>query len=821
MSQFRSTGGLDDLISDDGDRSFIGVNQRMQLNQLQPGEVRESLNGRMDGFWKPRKAVVSRSQALTGGGSPLNLPFFIFDTLFKAITAVSYSSITSRVTITVAAHGLVVGEIGNAAITGLTFTGTNNNGIKSVTVESDSLLSFSVTNVTEVVLGATPRISQMPINDTSAADVRASCLFSDPNEKNQEYIIVALNTFAQKINLSTYEPVVIPYPPGASVGQDTDMIQIFDKVMLFREGMQALEWYPNGRSVRSAAQAGTVVTMTVEEHGLSSGMSVVVAGLTGGVPANGTFVVTVTGQDTFTYTFTAQATSPFSFGVVAATMTDGFTNSPGGGYTQPQVFICTGTNVSATGGLVTLTVTSNLTISTGDVIVVYENTIPTLSQTLGKEYQVFFASTTSIQFYAPVGNISSTVGSNQIQVGGRFSVGGGFMHQPGAPWGTYFQRRLWVPYYYDQSGNYDVPIYKNRKITDEVSASDILDTTTFDKIANQFRITGGTADFVVAMHGFYDDGLIVLNRNSLHIIANTKGSLEDTVVKELTNEVGCLARKTVIMQGSNMLFLSDNGVYALTFQDLYNLRGVDEPLSKSIQPYIDRINKNLANQSVAIYHNNRYYLAVPLDSFEGANDAIGNNSILIFNFLNKAWESLDTYGSSGFSINNFITAGAGSRNSLYAVTANGGLHEIDASESINDLLNVTSEGGLQQSIPINAVLTTRGYDLNSLGRKRFTDVQIQMQNLANGSGSGEYSIAFSAEDPDNAQTIGTTTDFLNGELLAPSYSGEAETANVRARLGGIRGFTGTMILTRTQGSPKIHSLRVSGSETNRQIISQK
>jgi len=820
MSQFRSVGGLDDPISDDGDRGFMGVNQRMQLNQLQPGEVRESLNGRMDGFWKPRKAVVSRSQALTGGGNPLNLPFFIFDTIFKAITAVSYTATpTPKVTITVASHGLVVGEVGNAAITGLTFTGTDNNGTKSVTVESSSLLSFPVTGITDVVLGTTPRISQLLINDTSAADVRASCLFSDPNESNQEYIIVALNTFAQKINLSTYEPLVIPYPPGASVGEGTDMIQVFDKVMLFRKGMQALEWYPNGRPVLLASQSGTLVTMTVEEHGLSSGATVVIAGLTGGVPANGTFVVTATGQDTFTYTFTSQSVP--SFGVVEATMTDGFTVSPGGVYTQPQIFICTGTQVSATGGLVSLTVTGNLTIATGDPIVVYENTIPALSQLLGNEYQVFFASTTSIQFYAPVGNISSSVGSNQIQVGGRFSVGGGFMHQPGAPWGTYFQRRLWVPYYYDQSGPYNAPIYKNRKITDEVSASDILDTTTFDKIENQFRITGGTSDFVVAMHGFYDDGLVVLNRNSLHIVANTQGSLSDTIVKELTNEVGCLARKTVIMQGSNMLFLSDNGVYALTFQDMYNLRGVDEPLSKVIQPYIDRINKSLADKAVAIYYNNRYYLSVPLDSFDGANDALGNNVILVFNFLNKAWESLDTYGDSGFYITNFIVAGAGARDNLYAVTSNGGLHQIDASDSPNDLLSIASAGGLRKSIPINAVLTTRGYDLNSLGRKRFTDVQIQMQNLTEGSGEGEYSISFSAEDPDNAQIIGTTTDFLNGEVLSPSYSGEAETANVRARLGGIRGYTGTIILTRTQGSPKIHSVRVSGSETNRQIISQK
>jgi hypothetical protein len=120
---------------------------------------------------------------------------------------------------------------------------------------------------------------------------------------------------------------------------------------------------------------------------------------------------------------------------------------------------------------------------------------------------------------------------------------------------------------------------------------------------------------------------------------------------------------------------------------------------------------------------------------------------------------------------------------------------------------------------INASLTTRGYDLKTMERKRFSDAQINIQNIAGD--TGEYNIAFAAEDPDNAVTIGTTTQFLGGEVLAPSTTNEAETASIRCRLAGIRGYTGTLILTRTIGSPKINSTKLSGSITNRQIISQK
>ena len=819
MSQYRSTGGLDDSIGEDVDRGFSGVNQRLQLNQLQETEVRESLNGRMEGYWRPRKGVVEKTSALTTGGTPLQLPFYLIDSP-KTISGVTVPT-TGTIRITVTAHGFEAGSSGWATVSGLD---TAVNGDYLLTYFDANTLQYTVTGITSVT-DTSGTLSQMAINDNANANVRASCLFSDPNTGNKEYVIVALDTVAKKIDLATYVATDIPYPTGEALGEDTEMIQVFDKVMLFRDGKQALEWYPNGRPILSAssnatASPNTVVTMNVREHGLVAGASVTIAGLTGGTTQpNGTYAVaSVSGQDTFTFIASGISVST-TFTTTAATVTDGFTFSPGGAYTQPQIFTVAGSNVAASNGLVTIdkNTLGNTTLVAGDIIVIYESTIDEFAPIVGKQFQIISASDRTITFYAPIGTKASFSGN--LEFGGRFSVGGGFMHQPGAPWGVHFQRRLWVPYYYDQSGAYNNVTYTDRKITDEIAVSDILDTTTYDQIENQFRVSGGTADYVVGMHGFYDDALVVLNRNSLHIVQGTQGSLLDTQVKELTSEVGCLARKSVVMRGNTMMFLSDDGVYAVEFLNDYNLRGADEPISKNIQPYIDRINKNFAAQAVGVLYDNRYYLAVALDSTIGANDARGNNSVLVFNFLNKGWESLDTYGDSRFLIKNFIIGSAGVRNDIYAVTANGGLHQIDAVDSSVDRLNISNVGSGLVTPTINASLTTRGYDLKTMERKRFTDAQIVMQNLAGE--TGEYMISFASEDPDNASEIGTTTQFLGGEILAPSTSGEAETAGIRCRLGGIRGYTGTMILTRTQGSPKINSVKVAGSVTNRQILSQK
>jgi hypothetical protein len=893
MSQYAQSGSaMDDAQASDGDGGFVSVNQRLQLNQLEAGEVRESLNGRMEGYWKPRKGVVAVTGPLTSGGSPLQLPFFLIGTSV-AITAASVTSdvvtlttssahgltngsafstsgiiyttgtnpnnsfiattasgtsityplvggsgtyttdatsevltatskaiassslAANEVTIVVTAgHGLAASSVAYALISGLGFTGTDPNGVRLLTYVSSTQMKFSVTAATTAVSGS-GTLSQIPINDAANVNVRASCLFSDPNSGNAESVVLALDTKAILVDLDGYTTSDLDYPTNQTVSEDTDMIQAFDRVFLFRDGSQAFEWFPNGRQIESASQSGTfVVTMRIKDHGLTAGDEIIVSGLTGGTPANGTFtVLSVTDKDVFTYTFTTSQTQTFV--VTAGVLKAGFTLVPGGAYTQPQIFTTTGNDGTVTNGVVSLTVTANTTIIAGDTIVIYETTVPEFSAISGKSFEVLSASTTNISFIAPVANLASLGGGLQVEFGGRFSVGGGFIHQPAPPWGVYFQRRLWVPFYYTPAGPFSAPTYTSRKITDEISVSDILDSHTFDQIANQFRITGGTTDYLVAMQGFYDDKLVVLNRNSLHLISGTTGSLEDTKVTALTNEVGCLAKKSVVMKGNAMFFLSDDGIYAVEFLNDYNLRGADEPISKNIQPYIDRINKNLAKEAVGILFDNRYYIAVALDSIAGANDASGNNTILVFNFLNKGWESIDTFGAGDFIIKNLIIGSAAERNSIYAVTSLGGLHELEASDNSNDSL---LSAGIVTSFSINSSLTTRGYSFGNLDRKRFTDGQITMQCV--NSGLGEYSISFAAEDPDNNQSIGTTTTFLDGVVLGTGAVNEDETGNIRFRLGGIRGYVGSLTLTRTIGSPKITSLKVTGSVTNRQIISQ-
>jgi len=918
MSQFRSTGGLDDSIADAGDRGFYGVNRRLQLNQLAEGEVRESLNGRMEGYWKPRKAVIAQKTSLTTSGTPLRLPFYLIDTS-KSIIAASVT--TGVLSLTITGHGFAAGSTGYATISGLAGNVTIN-GVRELIYVDANTMSCVVSGLTSLTT-TTGTLTATPINDNVVSDIRASCLFSNPNEANKEYILVATNAGVKKIDVSklaatgTEGVTDLTFPTGITLdaGVEVSMMQVFDKVIIFRGGQSALQWdgidtqfikVPGGpyqaskdyNGLNNAVFKDGVATVTIEtnnlqassgiakgagesyvvsnatagsnivtittstSHGIITGATalVLISGITqsAGPDPDGVRTATATSPTEFTvpltgatgtYTFTGATVRKASNTIMfPAFFDDGFAPSPVDDFyspvtspSTPGATLSIGDAGSPTPATRTINdyngTTKVATLASGSFFKDVEYPFASLQDnpfSIGQSLRL--AKTSSVFEVLNVGDILNVSGlpaynkwtffttetnssgsGHTIHYSQQESIGLGFSYMPGPPWATYFQRRLWMPYLYDTGGTLTISTYDNRGIADEIIASDILDSNTYDRVLNQFRISGGTADYTVAMHGFYDDALVVMNRNSIHAVVGTQGSLADTVVKELTNEVGCLARKSVVMQANNLMFLSDNGVYALTFLNDYNLRGTEEPLSKNIQPYIDRINARLAGDATAVYYDNRYYLAVPLDSVVGADDAQGNNAILVFNFLNKGWESLDTYGNSGFLITDFVTAGAGVRNDLYAISSSGGIHKMEAIDSNIDKISSEFGSSAIKNTSINASLTTRGYDMGTQERKRFTDFQTQIQSFPAGSPS-TYSISFSTEDPDNAFPIGDTINLI-GDLSNPDQ--EEETANIRGRLAGLRGYTGTMILTRTDGSPKIHSVKVSGAVSNRAIISQK
>ena len=472
--------------------------------------------------------------------------------------------------------------------------------------------------------------------------------------------------------------------------------------------------------------------------------------------------------------------------------TPAFTKVASGEYSQPKRL--TPTRVDIVDGKATATFASLAAMNglrVGEKFIV-ESTGSPATFTVGSEYIVAARddSAFTIEFFVQLDDASNVTG---VVVQQHVSVGLGFSHMPAPPFAIYHQRRLVMPFNYTVDDAVDS--FTSKAALDEVIASDILDTDTYDQIYAQYRFNAGTADFVVGLHSFAEDTLLVFNRNSIHTVQNST-DLSNASVRLLTNEVGCLARKSIVQVGNRVLFLSDNGVYSTEFIDEYNLRGTGTPLSESINSTIQRINKNHSSKAVAVYFDNRYYIAVPLD------DSTENNAILVYNFLNQQWESIDQVDDANFHSTNLIVAGDGDNRGVYSVNDIGGVHRLDNRVDGIDRV-ITQIGGSQKNLEAPASLTTRQYTLGTMDRKRWKEFDFHIQS----SDSNASNVTFSAEteNPDATVDLGTLSSLNGGDLAVD------EDVSIRGRIGNRRGYGIQFTINNTRGRPRIRAIETEGS----------
>lgn len=706
MPRYSSFGQLDNQQVDDGDTVFQRINSRLRPDQLKAGEVAVSQNGRMDidGAWQVRKGISVFGTPITVGSTALTLPF----TLYTNRTISSATRASTIVTVTTsAAHEFTTSTL--VSIVGLNGTlATASNRL--ITVTGSTTFTFVMPGLTGSETYGGSGVAGAPIlDDTAINNVYGSCLFSDPASNNAEYIALATNTKVRLIKISDASVTEIAYPAAVALSEDVNLIQAFNYLFIFRNGLTALEW-------------------------------------------NGNFAAP-------------------TFALV-----------DNGNYTQPTIFQASNNAVIAS-GVVTITATAH-NVEVGDLVRISDKGTTGLNSL--EQYVVYETTANTFLFKADAPDSAATT----VAVGKRQSIGLGFTHMPCPEYAIYHQRRLFMPFKFLSTGSSGSPTITARNVADEIIVSDILDQNTYDQIQNQFRIASGGADYTVGLQPFAEDNLIVFNRNSIHLISGIGADLGNSVVREITREVGCCSRKSIAQVGNKIMFLSDNGVYGIEFDDLYNLRGVSVPLSEAINPTIEDINPTLVTNAVGVYHNNRYYLAyTPIGQ-------TANNKIAIYNFLNAGWESIDSINQQGWNIREFVRAGAGGINSLYAITELGGIHLIDSGTAAVDTLAL-SVGGASTTHSIDAELTTRQYTFGTMDRKKFNAYEIHMESSPEM--ESNLAISLETENLDGSENYGN---------LGLVDSGEDE--SFRGRLGNKRAYGAQLTVSQTVGRPKVRAVKITG-----------
>jgi hypothetical protein len=737
MARYDTYSQLDDVMAEDLDRAFSGFNNRLRPDQLKSGILADSKNGRMsiNGEWQTRKGIENLSAPVTTGAAP-TVPFFIInEATGYTSSAVGLTSQKLRITVaqnlsaTFSLNDEGVLFIDASSLTGISLSSINHK-VKVVSVDSSNII-FEVQDVTfsSGSPGGSVSVQTAKLNDAAIDEVYGSCLFSNPNDDSDNYIIIATNEKAVAININTpttnYD---LAYPSSNTVSASVDMIQAFNKLYIFRDGQTAF--------VKDLAATNINTSPTLE------------------LVDSGTF------------------SQPVPLSVTNLDFADGIATATAA---------ASAVSTLSEGATIKITTAGSSGYSVGDLVIIQS-----------------IASSTTFTFITDKANAT---GKN-CEIQRSISEGLGFTHMPAPKYGVYHQRRLAVPFRYSVDASQNS--FTDRKIFDEILLSDVLDSDTYDRVYGQFRFNAGMSDFNVGIHSFSDDKLVVFNRNSIHQVSGS-GNIAESSVQLLTDEVGLIARKSISQVGNTILFLSDNGVYGLTFVDRYNLRGTELPLSETIDGVIQRINKEHAEKAVAVYFDNRYYIAVPLDS------ATKNNAILIYNFLNKAWESVDTVQDSNFEFTNLIVGGKGDKKGVYVVNKQGGVHKLDALDSGRDSVITTIGTTTPSTFTVNGVATTRMFTLNSIDRKKWNNFELHMQSGANN--TSDLNISVETENIDGTIDIGSASAFINGSIPAD------EDVSIRGRIGNKRAYGLQMTLTSTEGRPRFRSLKVAGSETKRSTTS--
>ena len=559
------------------------------------------------------------------------------------------------------------------------------------------------------------------IRDRYSGGLYSAGVYSSPVYQNSnEYIVMVgpSSVFLWRWDSSTSSAVqaTLNYPSGDVVqnGDITQLVQAFDKLFLFRwrpsdtpQSVSSVTINTTSQSISSLSYSGTTITATTDSaHGLLAGQQIVFSGQTGSTSnanLNGTWTIaSISSTTTFTFVVTTAPTAALS---------------------------ATSGNVSA--GTATVISPSAHGFITGDVVRISG----TSSAGLNVDATITQDSTNPTTKFSFTVSVLALINSNSTGL---------------------FAQRVCCPLYWDGIASSMVrasttpnangvtynnllaakdaiaTFYNNQLVVassrDTILISDILNPFNFDPMAKGFRTNIGSNDYLTAIHPFADGNILAFCRKSIYLGKLVVGSdgispdLAQSYLQLLTNEIGCNARNTVATAGNYVYFLSDNGVYRLDNSQIdLALRGNTLPLSEPIADIIATINVNAAANSIGVYFNNRYYLAIPTVDSQG-NISATNNTLVIFNQLNNAWESVDTYP---FALDQLVVSTYKTKRRLFAVSSLGTLmllEEYDAPAAGSSTFGDDATASTLPSIPVVGTIKTRRYFYGQLSQKRFQKV---------------------------------------------------------------------------------------------------
>jgi hypothetical protein len=179
-------------------------------------------------------------------------------------------------------------------------------------------------------------------------------------------------------------------------------------------------------------------------------------------------------------------------------------------------------------------------------------------------------------------------------------------------------------------------------------ASDILDAEIW-KTTNSIVVGGDDGEDIISIQPFFDYELLVFKPNKIYLVTAdpTATTASGWTVRLINDKIGCQAAASAIFTNKDVFFLSNDGIRSVVRSAADDFYAVGPTLTEPVKNIIARINRSYIGDANGAFHNNRYYLALPLDNSTTC------NYVLVYNTLFGSFEGLWSIAASAMTKTNF------------------------------------------------------------------------------------------------------------------------------------------------------------------------
>jgi len=216
------------------------------------------------------------------------------------------------------------------------------------------------------------------------------------------------------------------------------------------------------------------------------------------------------------------------------------------------------------------------------------------------------------------------------------------------------------------------------------------------------RSNTGGGDEIVRLVKLSENQVLILKERSSAMLAGVQSPTANGVITgiehtTLDDAQGCAGRLAAALCGRDVVYLSPKrGLASVGLTEQNKMQGRAEPFSAAVQDVFDRrLNHHAAAGASFAWWSSRLYAALPLDG------SATNNHVLVYNFINGAFESLDT--GAGAAVKEFFTARCGGEERLFFLGTDGGVCLVE------ELWH--GDQGASGILAIADRIVTRGYPL--------------------------------------------------------------------------------------------------------------